>query len=203
MSETRIKTINYIDLLLKLCDSVTHVVNTATGNSVKYTPMVQAITKTTLTPDIGTFVMFTGSFSGMVVINFPKETAMELYTDYMNTMGIPNSEQAKNYTSEEVSNALGELMNQILGHYTRIINDRLHTSITQSQPKMLALPRELQISISVNLDNPRYSKITFYTKTGNVFFLELAMDNTEFNLIHELEEHNQESPDEILEQYQI
>lgn len=202
MSETKIKTVTYSDLLLTLCDCVKQTMTTATANAVKYTPMVQSITKTTLTPDIGTFVMFTGSFSGMVVINFPKETAMELYRCYMSTMGIDENEQARNYTSEEVSNALGELMNQILGHFTRVVNDTLHTSITQSQPKMLALPRELQISISVNLDNPRYSKITFYTASGNVFFLELAMDNTEFNLVREFEEHA-ESPDELIEQFQI
>jgi chemotaxis protein CheY-P-specific phosphatase CheC len=195
------KIINYDDLMLGLCDSVSGVLTEATRHKVKYAPMVQRISKTTLTPDIGTFVMFTGSFSGMVVINFPKETAMELYGQYMTAMGIPEGEQARNYTSEEVSNALGELMNQILGNFTKNVNDKLHTSITQSQPKMLALPRELQINISVNLDNPRYSKVTFSTEEGKVFFLELAMDNTEFDLVREFEEHSSLTPDEILAAY--
>ncbi len=197
------KNINYDDLLLGLCDSVSGVIAAATGHTATYAPMVQRITKTTLTPDIGTFVMFTGSFSGMVVINFPKETAMELYANYMSAMGIPEKDQAKNYTSEEVSNALGELMNQILGNFTKAVNDKLHTSITQSQPKMLALPRELQISISVNLDTPRYSKVTFTTEGSNVFFLELAMDNAEFDLVREFEEHRSLTPDEILAAYSI
>ncbi|MDD7021523.1 MAG: DUF3334 family protein [Aeromonadales bacterium] len=197
------KIINYDDLMLGLCDSVAAVLTSATSHKVKYAPMVQRISKTTLTPDIGTFVMFTGSFSGMVVINFPKETAMELYRNYMTAMGIPEKDQAINYTSEEVSNALGELMNQILGNFTKNVNDKLHTSITQSQPKMLALPRELQISISVNLDNPRFSKVTFTTEGSNVFFLELAMDNTEFDLVREFEEHRNLTPDEILAAYSI
>ncbi len=195
------KNINYDDLLLGLCDSVSGVLSDATSHKVKYAPMVQRISKTTLTPDIGTFVMFTGSFSGMVVINFPKETAMEIYSEYMTSMGISKKDQALNYTSEEVSNALGELMNQILGNFTKKVNDKLHTSITQSQPKMLALPRELQISISVNLDNPRYSKVTFTTEGSNVFFLELAMDNTEFDLVKDFEEHSVLTPDEILDEY--
>ncbi|MDD6318113.1 MAG: DUF3334 family protein [Succinatimonas hippei] len=195
------KNINYDDLLLGLCDSVSGVLSDATSHKVKYAPMVQRISKTTLTPDIGTFVMFTGSFSGMVVINFPKETAMEIYSEYMTSMGISKKDQALNYTSEEVSNALGELMNQILGNFTKKVNDKLHTSITQSQPKMLALPRELQISISVNLDNPRYSKVTFTTEGSNVFFLELAMDNTEFDLVKDFEEHSILTPDEILDEY--
>lgn len=197
------KTVGNDDLLLGLCDSVAYVLSTATQDKVSYTPMVQRITKTTLTPDIGTFVMFTGSFSGMVVINFPKTTAMELYEHYMQAMGMPEDDRAKNYTSEEVSNALGELMNQILGNFTKSVNEKLHTSITQSQPKMLALPRELQISISVNLDNPRYSKVTFTTQDNNVFFLELAMDNTQFDMVREFKEHSQLSPDEILEKYNL
>lgn len=192
---------NSDDIMLSLCDSVSYVLSTATKRSVKYTPMVQKISKTTLTPDIGTFAMFTGSFSGMVIINFPKSTAMEIYSAYMTSMGISEAEQAKNFTSEEVSNALGELMNQVLGNFTKNISDQLHTSITQSQPKMLALPRELTISISVNLDNPRCSKVTFYTENNNVFYLELAMDNTEFTVVREFEEHSQMSPDEILEQF--
>ena len=107
MSE--IKTVNSNDIMLTLCQSVAAVMSTASGRNIKYTPLVQKITKTMLTPDIGTFVMFTGSFSGMVVINFPRETAMEIYTSYMNSMGIDKKDIAQNYTQEEVSNTLGEL----------------------------------------------------------------------------------------------
>ena len=200
MAQNPIKTISSDDIMLSLCDSVSYVLTTASKTSVKYTPMVQRITKTSLTPDIGTFVMFTGSFSGMVVINFPKETAMELYKGYMKSMGMGDNDIAQNYTSDEVSNSLGELMNKILGNFTKTVSDHLHSTITQSQPKMLALPRELQISINVVLDNPKYRKVTFYTESNNVFYLELAMDDTDFTVVREFEEHSQMSPDEILEQ---
>src|SRR5574344_94213 len=105
------------DIMLTLCQSVANVLTSATGTETRFAPLVQKITKTLLTPDIGKFVMFTGSFSGMVVINFPKETAMEIYTSYLKNMCIPETEIAKNYTQEEVSNTLGELMNQILVHF--------------------------------------------------------------------------------------
>ncbi|MGN0902136.1 MAG: DUF3334 family protein [Succinivibrio sp.] len=190
------------DMMLTLCHSVASVLTTATGSATKYAPLVQKITKTLLTPDIGTFVMFTGSFSGMVVINFPKDTAMELYTSYMKNMGMSDSDIAKNYTSDEVSNTLGELMNQILGNFTRQISEDLHIRIDQSQPKMLVLPREVQISISVNLDNPIFGKVTFHTESGNVFYVELAMDDTSFLAIKDIEHNCQLSPDDILEQYQ-
>ncbi|MBR1612033.1 MAG: DUF3334 family protein [Succinivibrio sp.] len=200
MSE--IKTVNSNDIMLTLCQSVAAVMSTASGRNIKYTPLVQKITKTMLTPDIGTFVMFTGSFSGMVVINFPRETAMEIYTSYMNSMGIDKKDIAQNYTQEEVSNTLGELMNQILGHFIREVSEEMHIRIDQSQPKMLVLPREVQISISVNLDNPTFSKVTFHTEGGNVFYVELAMDDTTFTALKDFEMKCALNPDDILEQYQ-
>lgn len=195
------KIVDSNDIMLTLCQSVANVLTSATGAETRYTPLVQKITKTLLTPDIGTFVMFTGSFSGMVVINFPKETAMELYTSYLSNMGLSEEDMAKNYTQEEVSNTLGELMNQILGNFTRQVSEELHIRIDQSQPKMLVLPREVQISISVNLDNPKYGKVTFHTESGNVFYVELAMDDTTFTALRDFEQRGSMSPDDILEQY--
>lgn len=200
MADKALLHISSDDILLSLCDSVRDVLSSATGDKITYTPMLQKISKISMTPDIGTFVMFTGAFSGMVVINFPKETAMELYRSYMLSMGFPDSELATLYTSEEVGNSLGELMNQILGNFTKMVNEKLHTTINQSQPKMLVLPTELELNINVSLDNPRFSKLSFYTQNNNVFFMEVSMDDTEFVAIREFEENKQLSPDEILQQ---
>ncbi|MBQ3883936.1 MAG: DUF3334 family protein [Succinivibrio dextrinosolvens] len=197
------KIIGSNDIMLSLCQSVASVLTSATGKKTAFVPLIQKISKTVLTPDIGTFVMFTGSFSGMVVINFPKETAMELYKSYLGNMGLPESEMAKNYTQDEVSNSLGELMNQMIGDFTRQVSDELHIRIDQSQPKMLVLPREVQINISVDLDNPIFGKVTFNTESGNVFYVELAMDDTTFTAIRDFETKNTESPDDILEQYKV
>jgi chemotaxis protein CheY-P-specific phosphatase CheC len=197
------KIIGSNDIMLTLCQSVSEVLTSATNKNTNFVPLIQKISKTVLTPDIGTFVMFTGSFSGMVVINFPKETAMEIYRAYLSNMGLPESEMAKNYTQDEVSNSLGELMNQILGHFTRKISDELHIRIDQSQPKMLALPHQVQINISVELDNPIFGKVTFNTDSGNVFYVELAMDDTSFVAVRDFESKTTESPDDILEQYKV
>ena len=197
------KIIGSNDIMLTLCQSVSEVLTSATNKNTNFVPLIQKISKTVLTPDIGTFVMFTGSFSGMVVINFPKETAMEIYRAYLSNMGLPESEMAKNYTQDEVSNSLGELMNRILGHVTRKISDELHIRIDQSQPKMLALPHQVQINISVELDNPIFGKVTFNTDSGNVFYVELAMDDTSFVAVRDFESKTTESPDDILEQYKV
>ncbi|HBF46634.1 MAG TPA: DUF3334 domain-containing protein, partial [Shewanella frigidimarina] len=54
---------------------------------------------------------------------------------------------------DDVSNVMGELMNQILGDFIGKISKELQTSISQSQPKMLVINKELTISVDTNLDN--------------------------------------------------
>ena len=189
------------DILLSLCDSVTEVLSSATGDKVSFAPMIQKINNTTLRPDIGTFVLFTGTFSGMVVLNFSKETAMELYSSYMKRMGLGDADLVKNYTSDEVSNTLGELMNQMVGNFTAKMSTSLNGHINQSQPKMLALPHQVEININMTLDHPEVSRITFFTESNNAFYLELAMDHTEFKLVRDLDPKERElTPEEIMAQ---
>ncbi|MDR2690200.1 MAG: DUF3334 family protein, partial [Azoarcus sp.] len=65
------------DILRSLCDSVSKVLGMATASRLSYSGMVQRITRTCLKPDIGCFVLFDGGFSGLVVINFSAQAAME------------------------------------------------------------------------------------------------------------------------------
>lgn len=168
------------ELLLSLCNSVTRVLNVATTCQVQYSGMVQRIQKTYLKPDIGCFVLFDGGFSGLVIINFSAAAAMELYRSYLLNMGMSESDLASSHTSDEVSNVMGELMNQVVGDFTGKVRRELQTNITQNQPKMLVLNKQLQLSVDANLDNPQARRVTFYTASNNIFYLELAVDNTQF-----------------------
>lgn len=103
------------DILLKLCHSVAHVLSSTSASNVTHAGMVQSIARTRLKPDLGCFSIFDGGFSGLVVINFSASAAIEIYRRYMLNMGMPESELAFSHTSDEVSNVMGELMNQILG----------------------------------------------------------------------------------------
>ncbi|MGL5975587.1 MAG: DUF3334 family protein, partial [Aeromonas sobria] len=90
------------DVLLSLCNSVTQVLSAATQSQVRFSGMVQRISKTCLKPDIGCFVLFDGGFSGLVVINFSAAAAMELYESYMLSMGLSKEDLAISHTSDEV-----------------------------------------------------------------------------------------------------
>jgi len=188
------------DLLTSLCNSVTHVLSVATQCKIHYSGMVQRITKTCLKPDIGCFVLFDGGFSGLVVLNFTAATAMELYESYMLHMGMPKSELAMSHTSDEVSDIMGELMNQIVGDFSGKVQRELQTNITQNQPKMLVLNKQVTLSVDTQLDQPESRRVTFYTGRNNIFYLELAIDRTEFIKLHDFETAEVVNPDELIAQ---
>ncbi len=194
------KTITTDDILLVLCNSIKSVLTAATNHPINYSAMAQKINKTGLRPDIGCFVLFDGGFSGLVIINFSSAAAMEIYSNYMIHMGMSENELAKSHTSDEVSDILGELMNQIVGDFTSVIGHELHTSITQNQPKMLTINKQVQLSIDTNLDRPQARRVTFMTEKNNVFYLELAMDKTEFIKLPNFEEREAFDADMIIEQ---
>lgn len=193
------KVVTTEDILLKLCQSVSGVLTSATSSQVSYSAMVQKINKTSLKPDFGCFVLFDGGFSGLVVINFTAKAALEIYTNYMRNMGMPEEELAISHTSDEVADVLGELMNQLVGDFTNKIRKELQTNITQNQPKMLALNKQVILQVDTNLDRPQARRVTFSTANNNIFYLELAMDKTEFIQLEEFEIAEDENPDDILE----
>ena len=185
-------------VLMTLCNSVTKVLNLATHSQIQYSGMVQRISKTYLKPDIGCFVLFDGGFSGLVILNFSGDAAMELYQNYMVSMGMPRDELASSYTSDEVSNVMGELMNQVLGDFTSKIRREMQTHITQNQPKMLVLNKQVQLSVDANLDKPDARRVTFYTGKNHIFYLELAMDHTEFIKLYDFEAQEAPEPDQVM-----
>lgn len=175
------------DLLKTLCNSVSRVLTTATQKPIRYSGMVQKISKTCLKPDIGCFVLFDGGFSGLVVLNFSAQAAMELYESYLLNMGMAREELAVSYTSDEVSNVMGELMNQMVGDFTGRVERELQTHITQNQPKMLVINKQVTLSVGANLDAPEARRVSFFTGKNNIFYLELAVDRTEFIKIAEFD----------------
>ncbi len=195
-------TVTTEDILLKLCNSVCNVLGSATGCDISFSPMIQRIHKTSLRPDIGCFVLFDGGFSGLVVLNFSAHSAIELYQNYMTNMGIPKEELATQHTSDEVSNVMGELMNQILGDFTGRVGKELQTSINQNQPKMLTINKQVNVSIDTQLDRAQARRVSFFTEKHHIFYLELAMDKTEFMTLQDFEPEAEIDPDDILAGHQ-
>ncbi len=192
------------DILLILCKSVQKVLTKASGQEISFSHMVQKIKKTCLKPDIGCFTIFEGGLSGIFIMNFTSEAAMELYRSYMINMGMPKDELSNFYTSDDVANILGELMSQAMGHFQVDLRKELRVSIKRNVPKMLLINKDLAISIDTKIDSSQNRRVSFETENLSPFFLELGIEHTEFEAMFpfEREEVQEEDIDDIIFQAQ-
>lgn len=186
------------DILVILCRSVQKVLTKASGQAINFSPIVQKITKTCLKPDIGCFIIFEGGLSGLLIMNFTSEAAMDIYTSYMTNMGMPEDELSILHTSDDVANVLGELMSQAMGHFQTDLRKELQVSIKQSVPKMLVVNKDIAISIDTKIDSPQYRRVSFQTESHRPFFLELGIEKTEFEVLFPYEKEDEENIEEIL-----
>jgi CheY-specific phosphatase CheX len=170
--------IEAIDAVVNICcQAVKEVFEINTRKEISYSRTILKVPKVSLRPKIGCFVQFSGDYNGLVVMNFSGEAALTLYTSYMTAMGVPEDELAKEYTSVEVADSIGEMVNQIMGKLTRLVEDRFDLSTACGQPKALAL--NSAIILTIDTDYKENRRIAF-TVQKQKFYLELAMESTKF-----------------------
>jgi CheY-specific phosphatase CheX len=162
-----------------ICKATKHVLESSTRKKVNYSSTLQAIPQITMKPELGCFVQFTGDYNGLMVVNLSGDTALSLYCNYMLTMGLPEEELAKNFTSHDVADSIGEMTNQIMGLTMRMIQDKFNLTSFCGQPKALALMQPITLVLNTgDLDNRRL----VFNMERHQFNIELAMEQTEFIL---------------------
>jgi len=188
------------DIVRILCNSVESVLSSKTGNAISISPMVKEIEKTCLKPDIGCFVLFGGDFSGLIIINFTKEAAMEIYRNYMIGMSMPEDELARNHTSDEVANSLGELLNQCVGRFRLDLERITGIFVSHNQPKMLVVNESVQIAIETGIEKLALRQVSFKTVSGNRFYLEVALGKIKFYSLFDFQKTEVANIEEMLDQ---
>ena len=168
------------DIFRILIHSVQSVMASAIHDDITFSPMIQEVEKTCLKPDIGCFVLFSGDFTGLIVLNFSEDSAMEIYKKYMMSMGMPEEELTSSYTADEVANSLGELMNQCIGRFRVNLEQETSIFVCQNQPKMLVITEAVEIAIEASIDKPKLRKISYKTGGGNRFYMEVSLGKIRF-----------------------
>jgi len=167
-----------IDLVANIFSQATKkTLDKGTKKTIKYSKTIQAIPKVSLKPEIGCFVLFNGDYNGLVVMNFSAAAAMDLYTSYMTSMGLPESELAKDYTSNEVVDTMGEMTNQIMGRSMSMVESKFDLSSFFGQPKSLSLTSAITLTPDLNYQDNR--RISFAIGTHK-FYMELALEKVKF-----------------------
>jgi len=159
-------------------NSVKQVLESSTKQKIKFSTTIQSIPGVSLRPDIGCFVQFSGDYNGLCVANFSGGSALSLYKGYMTAMGLPEEELAKDHTTNEVPDSIGEMTNQILGHTMRMVENKYDLTSFFGQPKALAL--NSSISLHPENDFNDHRRIVFVINDMHRFYIELAMEKIEF-----------------------
>lgn len=172
-----------IDLIAAvLSEAVSHVLEISTGKTISCAETLQTIPKLIMRPDISCFVQLSGDFNGLIVFNFSDQTAVKLYRSYMISMGIPEVNLVKDFTSNEVTDSIGEIFNQVVGDFTRLIETEFGLSILRGQPKVLALTSAITLTIDADYHENR--RIAFSIDNDR-FQAEVALEQTQFTRLPE------------------
>jgi len=148
-----------------------------TNRKISFSKTFQAIPRVRLQPEVGCFVPFSGDYNGLVVINFSSAAAMDLYSSYMSAMGLPESELAKEYTSNEVIDTMGEMTNQVMGRAMSMIKSKFDLTSFCGQAKALAL--NSSITLTPDMESQENRRVSFSVGFSS-FQMEIAMEQTQF-----------------------
>jgi len=201
------QTIRTVDKVAKIfCCAVKEVIETSTGMTVSYAPTFQDVPSISLKPDLGSFVQFSGDYSGLFIMNFSKKASLEIYTKAMSFMGLPEEEISQDANSDEVVNYVGEIMNQVIGKARQKIEAKYGLSSNNNQPKAITISSAITLSVATMLDKPECRKIAFRTQDRNPFYVEMNLEKTEFIRLEQQEDEIkrgiQEHVDDVLEKGQ-
>lgn len=156
-----------------------HTLESITKQEVQYSSTIQKTPKVAMKPDLTCFVQFNGDYNGLVVINFSADAAFQIYKSYMNAMGMPVNELAASVASPDVTDAIGEITNQVMGQWIQDVEKKFHLNAEFGQPKALTL--NSSITLVIDADYAENRRLSF--KIGNYNFrVGIAMEHTEFIL---------------------
>lgn len=176
-----IRSVNTLNAIASLfCLSTKEILETSTGGEISYAKTIQKIPMVHLKPEIGCFVLFSGDYSGIMIMNFSAKAAMALYRKAMLKMGLPEEELATEYTSDDVVDHIGETINQIIGDVRRRIEDNYELVSSNTQPKAIALTTSMVLSIDAHDMEKELSRRLSFKVDGHSFHIELSLEKTEF-----------------------
>lgn len=172
------KALSTIDNVAKIFSQAAKItLEKATRQPIRFSKTFQEIPKVSMKPEIGCFVQFAGDYNGLMIFNFSGDAAMTLYRNYMLTMGLAAQDLATEYTSNDVTDTIGEICNQIMGKAVRMIESKYDLSSFFGQPKALALNSAIVLTPNVDYQNNR--RVAFNIDASR-FHMEIAMEKTDF-----------------------
>ena len=134
-----------------------------------------------ISEDIGAFVSFNGNYSGLMVMNFEGEAALEIVKSSMLAMGMPESEIPSHYMTEDVRSSIGEFVNHVIGHARAKIQKTYDLSANATIPAVIPIATPIGLFFKSALtDGHNCIRLAFRTPGNHRFHLELTMESSRF-----------------------
>jgi hypothetical protein len=172
---------NTTDKVAKIiCHATKKVIEASTGKEISFAPTIQRIPSINLKPDLGCFVQFNGDYSGLFIMNLSGEAAVEIYRNAMTFMGLPEDDLSNDYTSDDVVNYIGEMINQVIGNVRQMIEQEYGLTADNNQPKAITISTAINLSIATMISKAQSRRISFKTTNYKPFHIEINLEQTEF-----------------------
>ncbi len=156
------------------------VIESSTGAPVSSAQTMQKIAQVSMRPDIACFVLFSGDYSGLLLMNFSGDAALAIYHQSMIRLGIPAEELAQEFTSDEVVNFVGEMINQIIGKARREVEHHYGLTAKATQPRAIALTSPILLTVDSHDVTEELCRRLSFKVAGHSFHIEMAMEKMEF-----------------------
>jgi CheY-specific phosphatase CheX len=120
-------------------DTICDIVRRSSGLTVQMSGTAQYVPGPRLSGDIASFVTFHGDYSGLLVLNFEGQSALEITQAILGRAGLTGGDLPQHFASENARGALGELTNQVVGHARQSIQKRWDLSADANIPVVVPL----------------------------------------------------------------
>ena len=168
-----------------ISDSAQEVIESATGVKVVTAKTMQKVSMVSMRPDIGCFVLFSGDYSGLLIMNFSGQAALSIYRRSMIKLGMPEEELSTEFTAEDVVNSIGETINQVIGKARRSIEHQYGLGATATQPRAIALNSSIMLTVDAHDVSDELCRRLSFKIDGHPFHIEMAMEKAEFISLEE------------------
>lgn len=157
--------------------AVRDIVQRSTGAAIHVSKTAMQVSGVQITGRIGSFVAFSGDYSGIMILNFEEDAALEIVGDSLRNMGLPDEDIPKHAGSDEVRQNIGELSNQCVGKCRALVEERYDLSSFANIPAVV--PITVPIALTMVSKEPKAFecvRVSFTTKKRAKFYMELALE---------------------------
>lgn len=166
-----------IDFTTICVKATQEIIEAATGLKIGVSKTYQSVPNVKIAGDIGSFISIKGDYNGILIMNFSGDSAIEIVRAYLKRMGMPKNEIPTNYTSDDVRNNIGEIVNQITGKFRRLVQMRYDLSSKANIPAVVPITSPIGLLLeSSNTEKQDCIRVCLSTPSSHRFYVELSLE---------------------------